>query len=394
MARRILRTPSLASPRLIGTGIQALPGSAPAAARAIFRFFAALIFVDPRLGAMLPPNLETAGTELERDGEALAQFAALASGLPCGSGLLHAHGTCVFPNPSARLAPEEIELTKRLEEILGGGMKPALSDKPAAKPWNVKPRADKVLVLTPLKNAADLAQSYCAQLARLSYPPELLSIGLLESDSTDGTYDVFQRELGILGSRWRSTGLWKLDYNYSIPQGFHRWHASIQLKRREILARSRNELLERAIKDEDWILWLDVDVTEYPRDIIEQLLSYGKEILHPHCVLEYGGMTFDRNAWREQGKLCMEDLRGREILSPLDAVGGTMLWIRADLHRKGLIFPPLPYGKGNPRIRASGECYDPENPGELETEGLAIMASDMNVQCWGLPDLEIIHRNK
>ncbi len=29
--------------------------------------------------------------------------------------------------------------------------------------------------------------------------------------------------------------------------------------------------------------------------------------------------------------------------------------------------------------------------GEIETEGLAMMARDMGVQCWGVPDLEIFH---
>ena len=29
--------------------------------------------------------------------------------------------------------------------------------------------------------------------------------------------------------------------------------------------------------------------------------------------------------------------------------------------------------------------------GEIETEGLAMMARDMGYQCWGLPDFEIIH---
>jgi hypothetical protein len=29
--------------------------------------------------------------------------------------------------------------------------------------------------------------------------------------------------------------------------------------------------------------------------------------------------------------------------------------------------------------------------GEIETEGFAIMAKDMGVECWGLPDLEIFH---
>ncbi|MGB8352715.1 MAG: hypothetical protein WCD79_02410, partial [Chthoniobacteraceae bacterium] len=108
----------------------------------------------------------------------------------------------------------------------------------------------------------------------------------------------------------------------------------------------------------------------------------------------YGGHTFDQNAWRDRNRLHMDALRGREILSPLDAVGGTMLLIRADLHRKGLIFPPKPYGRNNPLVRLPADCFDPENPGELETEGLGIMAGDMGVQCWGLPTLEIIHRKK
>lgn len=75
----------------------------------------------------------------------------------------------------------------------------------------------------------------------------------------------------------------------------------------------------------------------------------------------------------------------------LDAVGGTMLLIRADLHRDGLIFPAFPYGAGSSRIRSSHPLW---GKGEIETEGLGIMAADMGVQCWGLPDLEIIHADE
>ena len=32
-------------------------------------------------------------------------------------------------------------------------------------------------------------------------------------------------------------------------------------------------------------------------------------------------------------------------LVELDAVGGTVLFIRADVHRDGLVFPPFPYGQ-------------------------------------------------
>jgi len=402
VARQALRSPGIASPRLMGTAIDGLRDSDAQTARAIFALFVALIFIDPRLGAMLPGNLEIEGTELQDEWEALVNFKELAANLEGTTGLLPVRGNSIFPAMDAILKPAEQTLATLLGDILNdswtivGAAKGHVEvcHRAVTKPWRMKPRVDKVLVLTPLKNAADLAHTYCSLLAGLSYPPGLLSLGLLESDSTDGTYEAFEKEIALLNHRWRSVRIWKQDYHYSIPEGYHRWHVKLQFKRREILALSRNELLRRAMTDEDWVLWLDADVIEFPHDIIEQLLSYGKDILHPHCVNDYGGPTFDQNGWRERGRVRLEHLRGREILSPLDALGGTMLWIRADLHRKGLIFPPQPYGRDNPRIRLPNDSWDPENPGELETEGLGIMASDMNVQSWGLPDLEIIHRKK
>jgi peptide chain release factor subunit 1 len=29
--------------------------------------------------------------------------------------------------------------------------------------------------------------------------------------------------------------------------------------------------------------------------------------------------------------------------------------------------------------------------GEMESEGLGMMARDMGCQCWGVPDLEVLH---
>ncbi|NJM07428.1 hypothetical protein HC891_16455 [Candidatus Gracilibacteria bacterium] len=57
----------------------------------------------------------------------------------------------------------------------------------------------------------------------------------------------------------------------------------------------------------------------------------------------------------------------------LDAVGGSMLLVRADLHRSGLIFPAVSY------------------KGFIESEGLAALARDMGYACWGLPQIEIVH---
>jgi hypothetical protein len=244
-------------------------------------------------------------------------------------------------------------------------------------------RKELILILTPVKDARQFWGGYFTALAQLTYPRELLSLAFLESDSADGTFSALQRRLPELERDFRRAGLWKKDFGYRLPPGVHRGASHIQLLRRSVLARSRNHLLFHALDDEDWVLWLDVDVIAYPPDIIETLLATGKSILHPHCVLEYGGGTFDQNAWRDQGRTRMDALRGEGDLVRLDTVGGTMLLVKADLHRDGLIFPPFPYGRENPLIRTG--------PGELETEGLGIMAKDLGHQCWGMPNLEIKH---
>ena len=68
-----------------------------------------------------------------------------------------------------------------------------------------------------------------------------------------------------------------------------------------------------------------------------------------------------------------------------------MLLIEADIHREGLIFPPFPYGPNHPAARDSNRFLPDGQRGEIETEGLGLMAQDMGYQCWGLPNLEILH---
>ncbi|HYG82388.1 MAG TPA: hypothetical protein VD861_18470 [Pyrinomonadaceae bacterium] len=249
-------------------------------------------------------------------------------------------------------------------------------------------RDEKILILTPVKDAARYLEDYFGALFALTYPPQNISIAFLEGDSADDTYRRLEDALPRLQERYASAGLWKKDFNFRLPPGVPRYAHHLQVRRRTVLARSRNQLLSRALRDEDWVLWLDVDVIEYPPDIIETLLATGKEIVQPNCVYDYGGPSFDLNAWRDHGRLHLHDLRREGELVRLDAVGGTMLLVKADVHRDGLVFPPFPYGVANPLIRTNNYWL-----GELETEGLGIMAHDMGVECWGMPRLEIRHRN-
>lgn len=246
----------------------------------------------------------------------------------------------------------------------------------------------RVLILTPVKNAATTLGTYAGNLERLTYPRERLSLGMLESDSRDGSWELLDTLRSRFEARCSRVVTIKRDFGFHMPPNTPRWNPAFQLARRNVLARSRNQLLFRALANEDWVLWLDVDVVHYPADLVERLLEVERDIVHPHCVTSYGGDTFDLNAWSHHGTKIMSDYRGAGGPVRLDAVGGTVLLVRADLHRDGLTFPPFRYGLRSGRIRPTHPVW---GEGEIETEGLGIMAQDMGYQCWGLPDVEVVH---
>jgi Anp1 len=249
---------------------------------------------------------------------------------------------------------------------------------------------DRVLILTPVKQAAAHLERHFDSLARLTYDVGLLSLGFLESDSTDGTYGALAERLPALRERYGAVTLARRDFGLTLPPGVQRWAPPLQLARRIVLAKSRNHLLFSALADEDWVLWMDVDLADYPADVIERLLETGKDIVNPHCVTSHGGQTFDWNAWRDRGRVRMDSLRDSGDLVRLDAVGGTMLLVRADVHRDGLVFPAYLYGRKS-RYARDPSPLTGHGVGEVETEGLGMMAKDMGVECWGMPNLEIVH---
>jgi hypothetical protein len=251
----------------------------------------------------------------------------------------------------------------------------------------------KVLILTPVKDAVRFLPGYRERLEALTYPHHRISVAFLESDSMDGTYEAIAEHLPALRAAFDRAKLFKRDFAYR-PSG-PRWAPSEQFQRRSIMAKSRNHLLARALEDEDWVLWVDVDVARWPDDVIERLLASERDIVVPNCLSERTGETFDYNTFKLKpdaealdwspyivdgilqppkgyGRLYLSDLSQHDCVE-VDAVGGTMLLIRADVHREGLVFPTFSY-----RFH-------------IETEGLALMARDMGYRCWGLPNLEIYH---
>jgi hypothetical protein len=261
-----------------------------------------------------------------------------------------------------------------------------------AVPASLADARPRLLIATPVKNALAHVDRYVANLRALRYPRSLISLALLESDSDDGTHEHLDRALAPLRDELRRVVLVKRDFGYRHRGP--RWATAIQRTRRSILARSRNHLLQAGLRDEDWVLWLDADVIDYPPDIVETLLATGKHIVVPHCVTR-DGRSFDLNTFqyepgaadrdwsrhvvdgivqppRGEGRRYLEQLT-EHALVPVDAVGGTMLLVNADLHRDGLVFPSYSH-----RLH-------------IETEGLAMMAADMGHRCWALPNVRIVH---
>ena len=130
------------------------------------------------------------------------------------------------------------------------------------------PDAAKVLILTPVRDRQDLLETYFANLDRISYPHRLISLGFLEGDSSDSSYEDLRRRLPSLERQFAQVGLWKRDFNFHPPSGVAKWAGSIQRQRRGVLARCRNYLLSKALADEDWVLWLDVDVASTQPDAL------------------------------------------------------------------------------------------------------------------------------
>ena len=251
----------------------------------------------------------------------------------------------------------------------------------------------RVIVMTPMKNVEKYLPRYFELFKNIHYPKDKISLAILEGDSSDGTKELLRQYEALV--RQACSQLTIIHHNHGIKMLEPRWLASHQKLRRGLIAKARNRLINKCLGSNDWVLWLDADLEDYPNTLILDLLSSKKSIVVPACFRE--GEIFDLNTFVFDSHLKFNeplDLMIDGIFQPakgigrryldefsnqylvrVDSVGGTALLIDANLHRDGLVFPAFSYR------------------GYIETEGLAAMAHDMGVECWGMPNLKIIHFN-
>ncbi|KAL5120525.1 hypothetical protein ACEQ8H_001543 [Pleosporales sp. CAS-2024a] len=277
---------------------------------------------------------------------------------------------------------------------------------------------ERVLVVTPLKDASMHLATHFDLLVQLTYPHELIDLAFLVGDSTDDTLATLAMELERVQKNdkvaFRSTMIVQKDFGVKIKQQVADRHKfENQAPRRKAMARARNYLLATALKPQhSWVYWRDVDISESPKTIIEDFVAHDRDVLVPNIwfhrfekqngeIVDIEG-RFDYNSWQEtpESTALIATLSKKVILAegykkfpthrkymalqgdrhankdeemPLDGIGGVNIMVKADVHRSGINFP----------------CYAFEN--QAETEGFAKMAKQAGYGVYGLPNYVVWH---
>lgn len=192
-----------------------------------------------------------------------------------------------------------------------------------------------------------------------------------------------------------------------------------QMLRRRGLARLRNQLLFSALEQEDAVLWIDSDIIAAPQDMLPKMIASNLDIITPSCYFydkswprwRQKQWYFDYNVFqgsvsRPEKNELVEIAAGRSFpqktkqnrhgdikfldelahnkseFVQLNSVGGTMLWVKASVHRDGVVFPVA---------NIVGSEWDRQGFVGLETEGICWLADFLGYKCWGMPHTVIMH---
>ena len=148
---------------------------------------------------------------------------------------------------------------------------------------------ERVLILTPLRDASPWINKYFDLLSELTYPHHLIDLAFLVGDSTDDTLAVLASELDRVQKRtdripFRSAMIVEKNFgNIEYGQDVEDRHSfAAQGPRRKAIGRARNYLLYSALKPEhSWVYWRDVDIWDSPKPILEDFMAHDRDVLVP-----------------------------------------------------------------------------------------------------------------
>jgi len=147
---------------------------------------------------------------------------------------------------------------------------------------------ERILILTPLRDAARHINQHFDLLSQLTYPHHLIDLAFLVGDSKDDTLAVLAQELDRVQKSedrvaFRSAVIVEKNFGIAIEQSVESRHGfAAQGPRRKTMGRARNYLLATALKPEHaWVYWRDVDIQDSPASIIEDFTAHDRDILVP-----------------------------------------------------------------------------------------------------------------
>lgn len=167
-------------------------------------------------------------------------------------------------------------------------------------PIHSTPRAaqneERILILTPLRDAAVHLPKYFDLLTALTYPHNLIDLAFLVGDSSDDTLAILSAEIARIQEQtesltvpFHSVLIVEKDFGVVASQTIEERHAfKAQAPRRVNMARARNYLLSAAMKPEhSWVYWRDVDILDCPSRIIEDFVAHDRDIIVPSMKISY-----------------------------------------------------------------------------------------------------------
>ena len=152
--------------------------------------------------------------------------------------------------------------------------------------------SERVLVLTPLRDASEHLVNYFNLLYKLTYPHDLIDLAFLVGDCSDDTLAVLTAELARIQDQvdekiaFRSATIVQKDFGADTEMNVEDRHSfAAQGPRRKAIGRARNYLLYSALKpDHSWVYWRDVDIFDSPASIIEDFIAHDRDILVPSTL--------------------------------------------------------------------------------------------------------------
>lgn len=155
-------------------------------------------------------------------------------------------------------------------------------------------RGDRVLMCTPLRDAASHLPLFFSHLENLTYPHRLVDLAFLVSDSKDGTLEQLSNMLQAFQDHsdpnmaYGEISVIQKDFGQEVTQDFESRHGfAAQAGRRKLMAQARNWLLSATLRPtHSWVYWRDADVETAPSTILEDLMRHDKDVIVPsECLL-------------------------------------------------------------------------------------------------------------